>query len=104
MPDVRGSAAKAELCVRSLAQARGMDLPPFKQSVVPGLEAMTRSREDFVGRYAESFSRKRDLGRSFIAPARAGLDEAAAMGPRFLTGTCGPVVPRRERPCEAAPP
>ena len=62
MPDVRGSAAKAELCVRSLAQARGMDLPPFKQGVVPDLEAMTRSREDFVGGYAKSFSRELDFG------------------------------------------
>lgn len=61
MPDVRGSAAKAELCVRSLAQARGMDLPPFKQGVVPDLEAMTRLREDFVGGYAKSFSRDLDL-------------------------------------------
>lgn len=58
MPDVRGSAAKAELCVRSLAQARGMDLPPFKPGVVPDLEAMTRSRADFVGTYAGSFSRE----------------------------------------------
>lgn len=57
MPDSRGSAAKAELCVRALAQARGMDLPPFARGVVPDLEAMTRRREDFVGSYAESFSR-----------------------------------------------
>jgi avirulence protein len=57
MPDVRGSAAKAELCVRSLAQARGMDLPPFKPGFVPDLEAMIRPRPDYVAGYASSFSR-----------------------------------------------
>jgi avirulence protein len=57
MPDTRGSAAKAELCVRALAQARGMDLPPFAHGVVPDVEAMTREREDFVGGYARMFSR-----------------------------------------------
>lgn len=57
MPDFRGSAAKAELCVRALAQARGMDLPPFARGMVPDMEAMTRPREDFVGSYAKAFSR-----------------------------------------------
>jgi avirulence protein len=57
MPDSRGSAAKAELCVRALAQARGMDLPPFAHGVIPDLEAITRLREDFVAHYASLFSR-----------------------------------------------
>ncbi len=57
MPDTRGSAAKAELCVRSLAQARGMDLPPFKPGFVPDLEAMVRPRADHVNGYASANSR-----------------------------------------------
>ncbi len=61
MPDIRGSAAKTELGVRALAQARGMDLPPFKHGFVPDLEALTRPREDFVKHYASSFSRPPDL-------------------------------------------
>lgn len=57
MPDTRGSAAKAELCVRSLAQARGMDLPPFKPGFVPDLEAMIRPRTDYVDGYPGAFTR-----------------------------------------------
>lgn len=57
MPDKRGSAAKAELCVRSLAQARGLDLPPFKPGFVPDLEAMIRPRAEYVDGYASAFSR-----------------------------------------------
>ncbi|MCS4509737.1 XopAH/AvrB family type III secretion system effector [Xylophilus ampelinus] len=53
MPDVRGSAAKAELSVRSIAQARGMDLPPFQRGIVPDLEAMTTARSDFVKNYSQ---------------------------------------------------
>ncbi|WP_284427998.1 XopAH/AvrB family type III secretion system effector, partial [Acidovorax sp. SUPP1855] len=53
MPDVRGSAAKAELSVRSIAQARGMDLLPFPQGFVPDLEAMTTTRFDFVNQYLD---------------------------------------------------
>ncbi len=52
MPDHRGSAAKSEFCVRSIAQARGMDLPPFQQGIVPDLEAMTTTRSDFVREYS----------------------------------------------------
>jgi avirulence protein len=51
MPDERGSAAKAEFCVRSMAQARGMDLPPFRHGIVPDLEAMTTPRAEFVHKY-----------------------------------------------------
>ncbi len=61
MPDTRGSAAKAELCVRSLAQARGMDLPPFKPGFVPDLEAMIRPRTEYVAGYASAFSRPPDV-------------------------------------------
>jgi avirulence protein len=57
MPDKRGSAAKAELCVRSLAQARGMDLPPFRPGFVPDLEAMIRPRAEYMDGYAGAFSR-----------------------------------------------
>ncbi len=57
MPDTRGSAAKTELCVRSLAQARGMDLPPFKPGFVPDLEAMIQPRAEYVDGYAGAFSR-----------------------------------------------
>jgi avirulence protein len=55
MPDDRGSAAKTELAVRSMAQSRGMDLPPFRKGFVPDLEAMTTPRAEFVERYAAMF-------------------------------------------------
>lgn len=51
MPDERGSAAKSEFSVRSIAQARGMDLPPFQHGILPDLEAMTTARSDFVENY-----------------------------------------------------
>ncbi|WP_248972575.1 XopAH/AvrB family type III secretion system effector [Pseudomonas tremae] len=55
VPDMRGSAAKAELCVRSIAQARGMDLPPMKLGIVPDLEALTMNLKDFVNSYEGFF-------------------------------------------------
>lgn len=53
MPDPRGSAAKAEFCVRSLAYANGIELPPFKHGIVPDLEAIDprMSCADFVTSY-----------------------------------------------------
>ncbi|ALU59468.1 MULTISPECIES: XopAH/AvrB family type III secretion system effector [Pseudomonas] len=55
VPDFRGSAAKAELCVRSIAQARGMDLPPMRLGIVPDLEALTMPLKDFVKSYQGFF-------------------------------------------------
>lgn len=55
MPDDRGSAAKAELAIRSIAQSRGMDLPPYSKGFVPDLEAMTSSRSDFTSTYPSRF-------------------------------------------------
>lgn len=57
----RGSAAKKELSVRSIAQARGIGLPPLQHSNVLDLEAMTTSRADFVKKYASYFSRPPDM-------------------------------------------
>lgn len=62
MPDDRGSAAKSEFTVRSIAQSRGMDLPPFKHGVVPDLEAMTTPRSEFVEKYPDMFDRKSASG------------------------------------------
>lgn len=64
MPDDRGSAAKAELAVRSMAQARGMDLPPFEKGFVPDLEAMTTPRSAFVEKYPARFDWKSGSGQS----------------------------------------
>lgn len=61
MPDQRGSAAKTELSVRAIAQARGIDLPPLQHGIVLDLEAMTTSRADFVKSYASYFSRPPDM-------------------------------------------
>lgn len=61
MPDQRGSAAKTELSVRSIAQARGLDLPPLRHGIVLDLEAMTTPREEFVRNYAGYFSRPPDM-------------------------------------------
>lgn len=55
MPDKRGSAAKAELCVRAIAQARGMDLPPVRNGILADIEAMTTTRKEFVSRYSDFF-------------------------------------------------
>lgn len=55
MPDERGSAAKAEFCVRSAANAMGMELPPFKRGIIPDLEAFMTPRADFVRNYASMF-------------------------------------------------
>ncbi len=64
MPDTRGSAAKAELSVRSIAQSRGMDLPPFSKGFVPDLEAMTTARSEFTAKYPASFEWKATSWRS----------------------------------------
>jgi avirulence protein len=61
MPDQRGSAAKAELSVRAIAQARGIDLPPLRHGIVLDLEAMTTLRADFVKNYVSYFSRPPDV-------------------------------------------
>lgn len=55
MPDERGSAAKAEFCIRSMANAMGMELPPFKRGIIPDLEAFMTPRADFVRNYASMF-------------------------------------------------
>jgi avirulence protein len=57
MPDRRGSAAKAELAVRAIGYSVGIELPPFAPGIVPDLEAFLLSREEFVDRYANLFSR-----------------------------------------------
>ncbi|WP_218555441.1 XopAH/AvrB family type III secretion system effector [Xanthomonas euvesicatoria] len=55
MPDERGSAAKSELCVRAIAQAKGMELPPMRNGLVPDIEAMTHVREKFIENYPTMF-------------------------------------------------
>ncbi|MBW8829086.1 MAG: hypothetical protein JF606_06595 [Burkholderiales bacterium] len=55
MPDNRGSAAKAEMAVRALAVARGLELPPFKRGMVPDIEAFLTDRQAFRAGYAEMF-------------------------------------------------
>lgn len=57
MPDKRGSAAKTELCVRALANAHGVELPPFERGVIPDLEAFVCSRSEFVDSYAAMFDK-----------------------------------------------
>lgn len=53
MLDHRGSATKTELCVRALAQARGIDLPPMQHGVLADLEAITTRRKDFIKNYQQ---------------------------------------------------
>ncbi len=71
MPDERGSAAKAELSIRSIAQSRGMDLPPFSKGFVPDLEAMTTSRSEFTSKYPASFDWKSTSWRSMQSSNQA---------------------------------
>lgn len=55
MPDLRGSAAKTELCVRATAGAMGIELPPFQRGVIPDLEAFTTDHHTFSAGYAALF-------------------------------------------------
>ncbi|MEJ2045911.1 MAG: XopAH/AvrB family type III secretion system effector [Reinekea sp.] len=55
MPDRRGSAAKSEFVIRSIAQAKGIDLPPMKYGLVADIEAMTTSRSTFIKNYSNMF-------------------------------------------------
>jgi hypothetical protein len=55
MLDHRGSAAKSELMVRSLAASVGLELPPFKKGFVPDLEAFLSSSDDFAKNYSSAF-------------------------------------------------
>ncbi|QJD69545.1 hypothetical protein HG421_18820 [Xanthomonas campestris pv. badrii] len=57
MPDMRGSAAKTELAIRALANAHGVELPPFARGNVPDLEAFLTDRESFSAHYADLFER-----------------------------------------------
>lgn len=57
MPDERGSAAKSELTVRALARTVGLTLPPFKQGVLPDLEAFVTSQEGYRNHYGRLFER-----------------------------------------------
>jgi avirulence protein len=58
MPDYRGSAAKSELAVRSMAHAMGMELRPFKQGIVPDLEAFLTPQAEFIEKYPALFEQK----------------------------------------------
>lgn len=58
MPDYRGSAAKSELAVRSMAQAMDMELRPFKQGIVPDLEAFLTPQAEFIEKYPTLFEQK----------------------------------------------
>lgn len=57
MPDQRGSAAKAEFCVRAFAGAAGVALPPFRAGVVPDIEAFLEPLETYRTTYASYFER-----------------------------------------------
>jgi avirulence protein len=57
MPDRRGSAAKTEFCIRSLAYANGIELPPFQRGILPDMESFDPSLScaDFVEKYKTEF-------------------------------------------------
>lgn len=56
-PDYRGSAAKAEFCARAMGESCGIELPPFKDGILPDLEAMAMSKDDFVKQYPSLLER-----------------------------------------------
>lgn len=56
-PDFRGSAAKAEYCARAMSEALGIEMPPFKDGILPDLEAMAMSKDDFVKAYSSLLER-----------------------------------------------
>lgn len=55
MLDERGSAAKSEMAIRAIAYANGIELPPFRQGIVPDIEAFLRSKDDFRESYRYFF-------------------------------------------------
>jgi avirulence protein len=57
LPDPRGSAAKADVFVRSVLEARGIQVPPWKKGVVPDLQALASPESEFVAAYSNYFSR-----------------------------------------------
>ncbi|PPT90972.1 hypothetical protein XaraCFBP7407_22190 [Xanthomonas arboricola pv. arracaciae] len=57
-PDMRGSAAKAEFAARALANAHGIEFPPFRDGIVPDIEAMLSSEKNFVERYSSFMERR----------------------------------------------
>ncbi|MGQ5274043.1 XopAH/AvrB family type III secretion system effector [Xanthomonas arboricola pv. corylina] len=57
MPDVRGSAAKAEMCIRAIGTSLGLTMPPFRHGVIPDLEAFVVPMEDFSKGYSALFER-----------------------------------------------
>ena len=60
MPDYRGSAAKSELAIRSMAMALDMELPPFREHIAPDLEAFVTPLDEFVSKYAREFFETED--------------------------------------------
>ena len=65
-PDQRGSAAKAEMSVRALACAIGMEMRPFKAGIAPDLEAFVTPLAAFKSGYADMF-----VGQAEKAPSRS---------------------------------
>jgi avirulence protein len=51
MPDERGSAAKTEICFRTLYAARGLYCPIWKAGVSADIEAMLRHEEEWMAEY-----------------------------------------------------
>ena len=69
MPDERGSAAKTEMVVRSMALALDMELPPTKPGKVLDLEAFMQIKADFKAGYAAQFEWAND---AVSKPLKAG--------------------------------
>ncbi len=55
MLDHRGSAAKSELSIRSIAMAMDMELPPFREHVAPDLIAFVTTLDEFKSRYESEY-------------------------------------------------
>jgi hypothetical protein len=53
--DCRGSAAKSELLIRTLAIASGVELSPFKKGFIPDLEAFVHPKGDYINLYLHAF-------------------------------------------------
>lgn len=86
MPDRRGSAAKAEFCIRSLAYANGIELPPFRRGVLPDMEAFDPSLSctDYIEKYKTEFFER--------PPIMPDSDDSTQGDPRDLPQ---PPAPRR---------
>ena len=57
MPYKSGSAAIADMTVRTIAKYHNMELPAYKKDIVPDIEALYLTKDQFMSSYSEMFEK-----------------------------------------------